>query len=84
MDVVPHERTQSVRLSAGPLQSALGLATMHLDSTRGPVKTRAKNRDAAQARHMLDDEVELGRSARRSLALTSPVPSPDDTPAHPV
>ncbi len=84
VDVVPHERTQSVGLSAGPLQSALGLATLHLDSTRGPVRTRAKNRDAGQARRLLDHEVELGRRARRSLAPTSPVPSPHDTPARPV
>jgi putative membrane protein len=83
VDVVPHERTQSVRLSAGPLQRALGLATMHLDSTRGPVRTRAKNRDARQARRMLDDEVALGRRARRSLASTSPVPSPQDAPGGP-
>jgi putative membrane protein len=81
VDVVPHERTQSVRLKAGPLQRALGLATMHLDSTRGPVRTRAKNRDAHEARRMLDTEVELGRNARRSLAPASPVPSPDAVPA---
>ena len=36
IDVVPHERTQSVRLTAGPVQRVLGLATVHLDSTRGP------------------------------------------------
>jgi putative membrane protein len=74
VDVVPHERTQSVRLSAGPLQRALGLATVHLDSTRGPVKTRAKYRDAGQARLMLDREVELGRRTRGYLAPTSPLP----------
>ena len=65
MDIVPHERTQSVRLSAGPLQRALGLATMHLDSTRGPVKTRAANRDALEARAMVDRQVERARAARR-------------------
>jgi putative membrane protein len=65
MDIVPHERTQSVRLTAGPLQRALGLATMHLDSTRGPVKTRAANRDALEARAMVDRQVERARAARR-------------------
>jgi putative membrane protein len=64
MDIVPHERTQSVRLSAGPLQRALGLATVHLDSTRGPVRTRASNRDAGQARSMLDRQVGRARAAR--------------------
>lgn len=80
VDVVPHERTQSVRLSAGPWQRALGLATVHLDSTRGPVRTRAKNRDAHQARDMLDAEVEVGRAARRALTAAARVPSPDTVP----
>ena len=64
IDVVPHGRTQSVRLSSGPVQRALGLATVHLDSTRGPVKTRAANRDATEARAMLDRQVERARKAR--------------------
>ncbi|MGO8870781.1 MAG: PH domain-containing protein [Acidimicrobiales bacterium] len=64
MDIVPHERTQSVRLTAGPLQRALRLASMHLDSTRGPVRTRAANRDALGARAMLDRQVDLARRAR--------------------
>ncbi len=64
MDVVPHERTQSVRLTAGPLQRALGLASVHLDSPRGPVKTCAANRDRQTARAMLDLQVERARHAR--------------------
>ena len=64
IDVVPHERTQSVRLTAGPLQRALGLASVHLDSTRGPVKTCAANRDRQTARAMLDLQVERARHAR--------------------
>jgi putative membrane protein len=67
MDVVPHERTQSVRLSAGPVQLALGLATLHLDSARGPVKIRAANRDGHEARVMLDRQVERAQAARREL-----------------
>ncbi len=64
MDIVPHERTQSVRLRSGPIQRALGLATVHLDSTRGPVKTRGANRDALTARAMVDRQVERARQAR--------------------
>ena len=64
IDVVPHERTQSVRLTSGPLQRALGLATVHLDSTRGPVRIRAANRDALAARAMLDRQVDRARKAR--------------------
>ncbi|HVX20636.1 MAG TPA: PH domain-containing protein [Acidimicrobiales bacterium] len=66
VDVVPHERTQSLRLTAGPWQRALGLATVHLDSTRGPVKTRAAHRDAAEARRMLDRQVDRARAARQA------------------
>lgn len=83
VDVVPHERTQSVGLSAGPLQRALGLASVRLDSTRGPVRTRAKNRDEHEARRLLDREVERSRSARRLLVPTAPLPSPGDAPVRP-
>jgi len=74
-DVVPHQRTQSLRLSAGPLERALGLASFHLDSTRGPVRTRVANRDAAEARAMLDQQVERARAARQ-LAPVVRTPAP--------
>ena len=64
IDIVPHERTQSVRLTSGPWQRVLGLATVHLDSTRGPVRTRAANRDRTVARAMLDRQVERAHQAR--------------------
>ena len=64
VEVVPHERTQSLRLTAGPLERALGLATVHLDSTRGPVKIAAANRDGSEARSVLDRQVERARVAR--------------------
>jgi putative membrane protein len=67
MDVVPHERTQSLRLSAGPVQRALGLATVHLDSTRGPVRTRAAHRGAADAWEILDRQIERARVARQAV-----------------
>jgi putative membrane protein len=75
VDIVPHERTQSVRLAAGPLERALGLASLHLDSTRGPVKTRVSNRDAGEARGMLDQQIERARRAR-SLISGSPLSPP--------
>jgi putative membrane protein len=68
IDIVPHERTQSVRMTAGPWQRALGLATVHLDSTRGPVKIRAANRDRSEARSVLDRQVERARLAREASA----------------
>ena len=74
IDVVPHERTQSVRMTSGPWQRALSLATVHLDSTRGPVKTRAANRDSTEARAMLDLQVERSRIARLHQWVPSPPP----------
>lgn len=66
MEVVPHERTQSVHLHAGPLARKLRLASVHLDSTRGPVTIRAAHRDGAEARVMLDTQAERSRRARRA------------------
>ena len=65
-DIVPHERVQSVRLTQGALQRRLRLATLHLDTTPGPVQATAAHRDAAEARRLLDAEVELARQARGS------------------
>ncbi len=73
-EVVPHERTQSLRLSQGPWQRALGLATVHLDSTRGPVKIAAANRDGSEARRTLDRQVERARAARHGEAPATPPP----------
>jgi putative membrane protein len=64
MDIVPHERVQSARLSQGPLQRRLGLATVHLDTSPGPVQPTAHHRDAQDARNLLDAEVKLARQAR--------------------
>lgn len=74
IDVVPHQRTQSVGVTAGPWQRALGLASVRLDSTRGPVRIRARFRDGTEARQLLDLQVERGRAARRS-------PGPPEAPA---
>jgi putative membrane protein len=68
-DVFPHEKLQSIRLSQGYLQRRLGLATLHLDTTPGPVQVSAAHRDAYEARSMLDAAVEL---ARRSRATARP------------
>jgi putative membrane protein len=76
VEAVPHERTQSVRLTAGPWQRGLGLATVHLDSTRGPVKIRARFRDATEARAILDAQAERSRHARRHSAAPLAAPTP--------
>ena len=81
-DVVPHERVQSARLTQGPLQRRLGLASIHLDTTPGPVRPTAAHRGAAEARRLLDAEVERARLARSTRA-TGTVDEPPRTPAAP-
>jgi len=65
--VMRHEKIQSVRLSAGPWQRALRLATVHVDSTKGPVSVVLRHRDLAEGRRIVDAEVvraERGRALR--------------------
>jgi putative membrane protein len=79
-DIVPHERVQSARLSQGPLQRRLGLATVHLDTSPGPVQPTAHHRDAQDARNLLDAEVKLARQAR-AAALPERWMRPPEPPA---
>lgn len=64
-DVVPHARTQSVRVTQGPWQRRLGLASMHIDSTPGPVRIAALHRDAHQVRALANAQADRARMARR-------------------
>ena len=64
--VIPHARTQSVRVQQGPWEKRLGLASMHVDSTRGPVTIAAYLRPAAQAREMAEQQAVRAEIARRS------------------
>jgi len=63
--VVPHAKTQSVRVTQGPLQRRLRLATVHVDSPPGPVKAVAFHRDSQEARRIADEQAERARTARR-------------------
>jgi len=63
-DVVPHARTQSVRVSQGPWQRWLRLASVHVDSTPGPVRITAAQRPAEEARQLAEAQVARARSAR--------------------
>jgi len=64
-DAVPHARIQSVRVSQGPWQRRLDLATVHLDSTPGPIKPTAVQRAAGEARVMAAEQAGWAREARR-------------------
>jgi putative membrane protein len=62
--IVPHARVQSLQLTQGPLQRTLRLADLQVDSPPGPVKVRARHRDAVEARGLLDRADALARAAR--------------------
>jgi putative membrane protein len=69
LTVIPHVRTQSVRLTQGLWERSLGLASVHVDSTPGPVKVTGRHLDAMAAREVLDGQsarAEAGRSTDRS------------------
>jgi putative membrane protein len=65
--VMRHEKIQSVRLSSGLWQRALRLASVHVDSTKGPVHVVLRHRDLLEGRRIVDGEVvraERGRALR--------------------
>ncbi|MDM7830440.1 PH domain-containing protein [Cellulomonas edaphi] len=64
LDVVPHERTQSLGLAQGPLQRRLGLASFVVHSTPGPVSPSVAHLDAKVAAALLDEQAARARTAR--------------------
>ena len=73
-DVVPHARTQSVRVTQGPWQRRLDLASVHVDSTPGAVTITGHHRDAAEARVLAQQQGDRAAAARagdRSLRWVS-------------
>ena len=72
-NVVPHAKTQSVRLSQGPLQRRLGLADVHLDITHGPVTPIAHQLSAAAARELTMSQLDRARAARAADRTRVPV-----------
>ncbi|MBK7822480.1 MAG: PH domain-containing protein [Tessaracoccus sp.] len=62
--IVPHRRMQSASISQGPLQRRLGLASIEIHTTTGPVNLEIYHLDAAIARQVLEDQVSLARAAR--------------------
>jgi putative membrane protein len=68
LDVVPHARTQSCGLAQGPLQRLLGVASLTVHSTRGPIDPAVPHLGLADARALLDDQGVRARRARRLAA----------------
>ena len=65
-DVLPHAKTQSVRIEQGPLQRRLRLADVHFDTPRGPVDVVAQQLDATTARELALSQLDRAREARRT------------------
>lgn len=63
--VVPHERTQSLALTQGPLERVLGLANVHVHSTRGMVRPIAAHLAVADAITLLEEQATRARQRRR-------------------
>ena len=66
--LVPHARTQSLRVTQGPYQHAFGLASVHVDSTPGPVRIDGYCRDAVEARALAEEQADRARRARGTAA----------------
>lgn len=65
LQVVPHERTQSLQLNQGPVQRLLGLANFELHSTPGPVKPVVRHMDVQTAHELFLAQAARAAKARR-------------------
>jgi putative membrane protein len=65
LTIVPHAKTQSVRLTQGPIQRRLRLATVSVDTTPGPVDAVIRHRPEQQARELVEAQATRARLARR-------------------
>ncbi|MDN6794578.1 MAG: PH domain-containing protein [Propionibacterium sp.] len=83
LTVAPVERLQSVGVEQGPWLRHLDLATLHMHIVPGSVHAHAPHVDAAHARELLGEVLELGRVRRGSeppekwmLRVAEVVPDP--------
>lgn len=81
LQVVPHERTQSLSLYQGPVLRRLGLVDFELHSTAGPVKPVVRHLDTAVAAQLFTDQAARAAKARRigrpERWMTAVSPGPD-------
>lgn len=66
--VVPHERTQSLGLTQGPIERRMNLGTFVVHSTPGPVVPQVHHLDIQIAKQLLTEQTERARRARSSAA----------------
>jgi putative membrane protein len=72
-NIVPHAKTQSVRIVQGPLQRQLRLADVHIDTPKGPVHAVAQHIDARVARELALTQLDRARTARAAARSHLPV-----------
>ncbi|MBA3744005.1 PH domain-containing protein, partial [Sporichthya sp.] len=78
LDIVPHGKTQSVRLTQGPWQRRLGLATVRLDTTPGPVVVEVAHRAVGEAQELTEAQAGRARAGRRGAGPERWMQSPHD------
>lgn len=71
--IVPHAKTQSVRIEQGPLQRKLRLADVHVDTPKGPVHAIARQLDVQVARALALGQLDRARAARLADRERRPV-----------
>ena len=64
VSVVPHAKTQSVRVRQGPLARLLRLATVSVQTPAGPVDAQALHRDPDEARALVAGQIERAHRMR--------------------
>lgn len=64
VQIVPHERTQSLGIEQGPLARALRVASFTVHSVTGPVRPGVANLDLAVAARLMDEQSARARAAR--------------------
>jgi putative membrane protein len=62
--VIPHARTQSVGITQGPWQRRLGLASVQVDSTPGPVSIVVLHRSTGEARQIAEEQLVRAAASR--------------------
>ncbi|GAA2095735.1 hypothetical protein GCM10009841_07070 [Microlunatus panaciterrae] len=65
-NVVPHAKTQSVRIEQGPLQRSMSLASVHVDTPKGPVNLVAQHLAVSSARRLALTQLDRAATARRA------------------
>lgn len=64
VQIVPHERTQSLGITQGPLARALGVASFSLHSVSGPVLPALANFGTDVVTRLMDEQAARARQAR--------------------